>query len=199
MMVLHSFVLLLCVSAAVVSQGSAQTTNCPLITVSDLGSTTNHSNVGVVSNALRASGDGRDSPQPSLLIHDHEITCSVAGSAPDTYQHLSVVVLVNCADTGVQGTLPCTSSRLLGGEGNFTVQIELTCGVAGWQRGASPSLGIGSNSEENSLTVPANGTLDTALDSQCGLCASNTLRESAITAAVVYNNESHCVCKLHGH
>ena len=48
-------VLLLCVSTAIVSQASAQTENCSLITESELGSTTAYSNVGVVPTALQSS------------------------------------------------------------------------------------------------------------------------------------------------
>ena len=190
-------VLLLCVSTAIFSRGSAQTENCPLITESELGSTTAHSNVGVVPTALTNS-DGNQL-RSALLIYDYQITCSVAGTAPETYQRLSIVVALNCLSrTSISGTLACdVADSALGGEGNFTVQIDMRCTSTGWERGTgmiiSPTEG---NIPKNSLAIPANGTLDTALDSQCIHCVNNRLRESALTPEAVYNNESHCVCKL---
>ena len=189
-------VLLLCVSTAIVSQGSAQTENCPLITESELGSTTAHSNVGVVPTALQSS-DGNQL-RPALLIYDYQITCSVAGTAPETYQRLSIVVALNCLSrTSISGTLACDAVHgALGGEGNFTVQIDMRCTSTGWKRGTGTIISLEGNNPKNSLEIPANGTLDTALDSQCKLCVNNRLRESALTPRAVYNDESHCVCKL---
>ena len=182
-------ILLLCVSTAIFSQGSAQTENCPLITESELGSTTANSNVGVVPTALTNSDDNTD--RPALLIYDYQITCSVAGTAPETYQRLSIVVALNCL------TLACEAAdSALGGEGNFTVQIDMRCTSTGWKRGTGTIISLEGNAPKNSLEIPANGTLDTALDSQCKRCVNNRLRESALTSKAVYNNESHCVCKL---
>ena len=180
-------ILLLCVSTVIVSHGSAQKAqNCPLITESELGSTTAHSNVGVVPSALSEG----DQLQPALLICDHQITCSAAGTAPETYQYLSIVVVINCIDRN----FPCASS-MLGGEGNITMQIDLVCTGTEWQRGTAGLLAL-QNTLSNTLAIPANGTLDTALDSHCALCVNNRLRESALTSAVVYSDESHCACKL---
>ena len=182
-------VLLLCVSTAIVSQGSAQTENCPLITESELGSTTAHSTVGVVPTALTSSHGNTDTP--ALLIYDYQITCSVAGTAPETYQRLSIVVALNCL------TLACEAAdSALDGEGNFTVQIDMRCTSTGWKRGTGTIITFEGNAPKNSLEIPANGTLDTALDSQCKRCVNNRLRESALTSKAVYNDESHCVCKL---
>ena len=161
------------------------------ITESELGSTTNHSNVGVIPTALQGSGDGGSALSPSLLIHDYQITCSVAGIAPETYQHLSIVVAVNCVNTGAAGSLPCDeTSSPLGGEGNFTVQIDLICAGTEWERGTA---GVGLSTRDNTLEIPAIGTLDTALDSKCGQCINNRLKESVLTPAAVYDAESHCV------
>ena len=191
-MLLRNVILLLCVSTALVSQGSAQ--NCPLITESELGSTTIHSNIGVVPTALRDPGDG-PTISPLLLIYDFQITCSVAGTAPETYQRLSIVVAINCLSTSQHGFARCNSLfSPLGRDGNFTVQIDLTCTSSGWERGAG--LGITSVIRENNLAIPANGSLDTVLDSQCSLCVNNRLRESALTPAAVYDDVNHCVCKL---
>ena len=187
-------VLFLCVSTAIVLQGSAQTENCPLITESELGNTTAHSNVGVVPTALTISDV--NTVRPALLIYDYQITCSVAGTAPETYQRLSIVVALNCLGRiSISGTLACDAvDSALGGEGNFTVQIDMRCTSTGWKRGTDTI--IEGNTPKNSLEIPANGTLDTALDSQCKLCVNNRLRESALTSTAVYNDESHCVCKL---
>ena len=189
-------VLLLRVSTAIVSQGSAQTKNCPLITESELGSTTAHSNVGVVPTAMTTS-DGNPN-RPALLIYDYQITCSVAGTAPETYQRLSIVVALNCLSRiSISGTLVCDAVvSALGGEGNFTVQIDMRCTSTGWKRGAGMIISLEGNTHKNSLAIPANGTLDTALDSQCRHCVNNRLMEFALTSTVVYNDESHCVCKL---
>ena len=191
-------ILLLCVSTAIFSQGSAQNENCPLITESELGSTTAHSNVGVVPTALQSS-DGFQL-RHALLIYDYQITCSAAGTAPETYQYLSIVVALNCLGrTSTSGTLACDAAdSALGGEGNFTVQIDMRCTSTGWKRGISTGtiISLEGNTPINSLAIPANGTLDTVLDSQCKLCVNNRLRESALTPRAVYNDESHCVCKL---
>ena len=189
-------VLLLCVSTAIVSQGSAQTENCPLITESELGSTTAHSNVGVVPIALQSPDVNQ--LRHVLLIYDYQITCSVAGTAPETYQRLSIVVALNCRGrTSTSGTLPCDAAgSALGGEGNFTVQIDMRCTSTGWKRGTGTILSLDGNAPKNSLAIPANATLDTALDSQCKRCVNNRLKESALTSTAVYNDESHCVCKL---
>ena len=188
--------LLLCVSMAIVSEGSAQTENCPIITESELGNTTAHSNVGVVPTALTNS-DGNPR-RPALLIYDYQITCSVAGTAPETYQRLSIVVALNCLSrTSISGTLACDAAdSALGGEGNFTVQIDMRCTSTGWKRGTGTIISLEGDTPKNSLAIPANGTLDTALDSQCKLCVNNRLRESSLKLADVYNDESHCVCKL---
>ena len=190
-----TLILLLCVTAAVVSQGSAQ--NCPLVTASELGSTTVPSNVGVVPNALREnSTDG--AAKPVLLIYDYQITCSVAGIAPETYQRLSIVVAIFCDGTATgAGILACdATSNPLGGAGNFTVQIDMICEGTTWARGTGlANYNIG-NTVPNTLEIPANGTLSTALDIQCRLCANNRLRDIYLTAAVTYNVENHCVCKF---
>ena len=189
-------ILLLCVSTAIFSQGSAQTENCPLITESELGSTTANSKVGVVPTALTNSDDNTD--RPALLIYDYQITCSVAGTAPETYQRLSIVVALNCLGrTSISGTLACDApDSALGGEGNFTVQIDMRCTSTGWKRGTGTIISVEGNAPKNSLEIPANETLDTAFDSQCKRCFNNRLRESALTSKAVYNDESHCVCKL---
>ena len=191
-------VLLLCVSTAIVLQGSAQTENCPLITESELGSTTAHSNVGVVPTALGLTNDDGDTVRPALLIYDYQITCSVAGTAPETYQRLSIVVALNCIGrTSISDTLACDAvGSALGGEGNFTVQIDMRCTSTGWKRGTGTIINLEGNTPKNSLEIPANGTLDTALDRQCRHCVNNRLRESALTSKAVHNDESHCVCKL---
>ena len=161
-------ILLLCVSTAIFSQGSAQTENCPLITESELGSTTAHSNVGVVPTALTNSDGNAD--RPALLIYDYQITCSVAGTAPETYQRLSIVVALNCL------TLACDAvDSALGEEGNFTVQIDMRCTSTGWKRGTGTTISLEGDAPKNSLAIPANGTLDTALDSQCRHCVNNRL------------------------
>ena len=176
-------------SAAFVSQGSAQN-DCPLITESELGSTAAHSNIGVIPVALQESGDG-GTAQPFLLIRDFQITCTVAGNTPETFRYLSIVVFLNCADQNVG--LPCASSPL-GSDGDFTVQIELRCGATGWQRGTPVEI-VGTTIP-NTITVPANGNLDTVPDSQCAHCINNRLRDVAIVLTVPYNNKSHCICKL---
>ena len=133
-----------------------------------------------------------------MLIYDYQITCSVAGTAPETYQRLSIVVALNCLSrTSISGTLACDAVvSALGGEGNFTVQIDMRCTSTGWKRGTGMIISLEGNIPINSLAIPANGILDTALDSQCKLCVNNRLRESALTPEAVYNDESHCVCKL---
>ena len=192
-------VLLLCVSTAIFSQGSAQNKNCPLITESELGSTTAHSNVGVVPTTLDLTNYDGITVRSALLIYDYQITCSVAGTAPETYQRLSIVVALNCLSrTSISGTLACdVANSALGGEGNFTVQIDMRCTSTGWKRGTGTIISISEGDAPiNSLAIPANGALDTALDSQCKLCVNNRLRESALTSKAVYNDESHCVYKL---
>ena len=170
-------IFLLCVSAAVVSQGSAQ--NCPLITASELGSTTVPSNVGVVPNSLRESTDGA-AAKPVLLIYDYQITCSVAGNAPETYQRLSIVVALFCDGTASgAGILACdATSNPLGGAGNFTVQIDMICEGTTWARGTD--VDIVGNTVPNTLAIPANGTLSTDRDFQCRSCINNRLRMSRL-------------------
>ena len=191
-MVLRKLILLLCVSAAVVSQGSAQ--NCPIITASELGSTTVPSNVGVVPNSLRVDTDGDDA-RPVLLIHDFQITCSVAGNAPETYQRLSIVVALFCDGTASgAGILACdATSSPLGGAGNFTVQIDMICEGTTWERGTGVDI-IGT-SVENTLAIPANGTLSTDRDFQCRSCLNNRIRGISL-GTVTYDVENHCVCKF---
>ena len=183
---------LLCVSAAVVSQGSAQ--NCPIITESDLGSTTVPSNVGVIPNALRENTDGA-AARPALLIYDYQVTCSVAGIVPETYQRLSIVVALYCdGTTSGTGILACdATSNPLGGAGNFTVQIDMICTGTTWARGTG--IDIIGNTVPNTLAIPANGTLSTDLDNQCRSCINNRLRDISL-GSVTYNVENHCVCKF---
>ena len=194
MMVLRKLILLLCVSAAVVSQGSAQ--NCPIITASELGSTTVASSDGIVPDSLRVNTDG-DAARPVLLIYDFQVTCSVAGNAPETYQRLSIVVALFC-DGGASGAgiLACdATSSPLGGAGNFTVQIDMICDREGttWARGTGVAI-IG-NSVETTLAIPANGTLSTDRDFQCRSCLNNRIRGISL-GTVTYDVENHCVCKF---
>ena len=187
-----TLILLLCVTAAVVSQGSAQ--NCPLITASELGSTTVASSDGIVPDSLRENTDG-DAARPVLLIHDFQVTCSVAGNAPETYQRLSIVVALFCDGTASgAGILACDdTSNPLGGAGNFTVQIDMICAGTTWARGTG--VAIVGNTVENTLAIPANGALSTDLDNQCRSCLNNRLRDISL-GSVTYDVENHCVCKF---
>ena len=193
MMVLRKLILLLCVSAAVVSQGSAQ--NCPIITASELGSTTVASSDGIVPDSLRENTDG-DAARPVLLIYDFQVTCSVAGNAPETYQRLSIVVALFCDGTAPSGAgiLACdATSSPLGGAGNFTVQIDMICEGTTWARGTG--VDIVGNTVENTLAIPANGALSTDRDFQCRSCINNRLRNETL-GSVTYDVENHCVCKF---
>ena len=182
-MALQILLLLLYLPTAAASQPY----NCPEITTNDLGYTTTHSTGSFAAMSLQPPGEG--AALPAVLTYDHRVTCSVAGTVPDTFQYLSVVVFFNCADQPPQsGALDCADS-VLGGEGNFTMQIELRCSPAlKWIRGDDAVTGI-----PDTVTIPADGDLTTDWDTQCGLCYSNTRRNTAIIATAGYNTASHCV------
>ena len=182
-----AILLLLCISRAVVSQPF----NCREVTVNELGNTTAHSTDGIVANSVRAAGDS--GAAPAVLIYDHRVTCSVAGTVPGTFHYLSAVVTLNCADQPGSSALPCANSLSLGGEGDFTLQIELACSAGPqWVRGDDVGNLVGSTT-----TVPADGSLTTERDFQCGLCFSHVRRDARLNSSAVYDTESHCVRKLH--
>lgn len=182
--------LLLCLSTAIVSQGGIGNVplyDCQEISVGDLGNTTGHSDSGVIATALRAGGDAGASP--AVMLNDYQVTCSVAGSAPNTFHYHSVVVSFNCADQ--TGTLPCASSPLLSGPGDHTAQFELKCSNAlQWELGDDHG-----NVAQFVVTNPADGNLTTGRDFQCGLCYSRMRRASQLPTGVTYGQETHCVSK----
>ena len=175
--------LLLYLLEAVVSQPY----NCPEIATSELGDTSTHSTDGIVPPSFLPPAE--TSSPPALLIYEHQVTCSVAGTTPDTFQYLSVVVFFNCADQP-SGALDCEDT-FLGGVGNFTMQIELRCSPTGpnveWIRGDFILADTPST-----ITAPADGSLATERDSQCGLCLKNS-RSGTLLPGSVYDTESHCV------
>ena len=106
------------------SSGQVVPHNCPLVTANELGSSDAHTDRGIIANALRALGDASDR-QPSLQIYDHQVTCTVAGTATNTFQFLSVVVFFSCADQSGFGR--CENFPMLSGPANYTMQFELHC------------------------------------------------------------------------
>ena len=189
MAAINEFHFILLLVATLTSQSLAQLHNCELITESELGSTTTHSQDGIIPTAL-ATGGGTNPDRPFILIRGYRVTCSVAGIAPDTYQYLSVVVSFSCAD---RGGLPCISSifPLIDGEGDFTMQFELRCTSSKeWTRGNDFTT-----TESSTISNPANGNLMTPHNRRCGLCLNNDERVLRLPTSVLYNTESHCACE----
>ena len=184
----------LCLLAVAVSHSFAQPVvhNCPLVTASELGSSDTHSDTGIISDALRGPGDA--SASPALRIFDHQVTCTVAGTAANTFHFLSVVVFFSCVYQA--GSLDCADSPTLSGPGNFTAQFELHCininaSTLEWTLGDD----VGSLVDDT-VTNPADGSLTTERDDQCKLCYSRRSRASRLTPTVQYDPDSHCVGKF---
>ena len=87
----HPFILLL----ALMSFTDAQSQSCPRITISDLGSTTEFSDRGLVARAIVPSGGNAVSTVP-VRIGNFAIVCDAAGDRVNTSSFVSVVVEFQC-------------------------------------------------------------------------------------------------------
>ena len=130
--------------------------SCPPITVGDLGSTTNFSDVGLVPLAVRPPGEPINSI-PVRIINYH-VVCDTSGTGRDTSTFVSVLVLFQCNFLSGAGTLAvCDGSTIV------TRQYQFSCISGEWNT-------VISGSALFVQTLNPTATLTTPLDNQCRRC-----------------------------
>ena len=149
----------------------AKAQNCPLITLEDLGSTTNFSDTGLISEAISTGGD--NTPNIPVQIIRFNVVCDASGERKSTSNFVSVLVEYLCSG-GVpaecDGTNPVTKQFQL----QCNDQIMYTSAVFGTQTFAVT----------NDPTV----NFSTPLDNRCRACVDN--QQDSRTSA-----DTHCWCK----
>ena len=140
---------------------SAQSQSCPLITINDLGSTTEFSTNGLVAQGIIPPGD-TSSQSIFVRIVDFNIVCNASGDRIDTSSYVSVIVQLQCNSTNVHSTLAdCNGSTMI------TRQYQFQCiednGQPAWD-----AIVSGSNMNVQTLTPTA--TFSTPLANQCRRC-----------------------------
>ena len=129
---------------------------CPPITVGDLGSTTNFSDVGLVPLAATPAGEPVNSIP--VRIMDYTIVCDASGMNRSTSSFVSVVVQFQCDFPSGTGTLADCD-----GNTSVTRQYQFSCISGEWNA-------VISGNDLFVQTLNPTATLMTPLDNQCRRC-----------------------------
>ena len=143
---------------ALVSFSNAQIQSCSVITINDIGSTTQFSTTGLVARAIVV-------PQAEIIpvrIRDFNIVCDASGDRINTSSFVSVVIELQCNFMSVNPTLiDCDGST------NVTRQYQFQCieqnGQLVWDT-------IVSGSNQFVQTLNPTATLSTPLANHCRRC-----------------------------
>ena len=138
---------------------SAQSQSCPLITISDLGNTTEFSTDGLVAQAINPPGDA-PSQNIRVRIVDFNIVCDASGNRINTSSFVSVVVELQCNPMSANAP-DCDGSTMI------TRQYQFQCIE---QNGQPVWDTIVSGSNQFVQTENPTATLSTPLANQCRRC-----------------------------
>ena len=135
----------------------AQSISCPLITINDLGSTTDFSTDGLVARAIVPQGDAAQSIP--VRIRDFMVVCDASGDRINTSSYVSVVVELQCNSMSADPTLAvCNDPTNV-----VTRQYQFQCIGQNWNT-------IVSGSNQFVQTRDPTATLSTPLANQCRRC-----------------------------
>ena len=139
---------------------NAQSTSCPLITIDDLGNTTEFSDQGLIAQAIIPPGEaGVNVP---VRIRNFKRVCDAAGNQINTSSFVSVVVEFQCDSTNAISSLAdCDRSTVV------TRQYQFQCIE---QNGQPVWATIVSGSNLFVQTLNPTATLSTPLADQCRRC-----------------------------
>ena len=140
---------------------NAQSVSCPLITINDLGSTTEFSTEGLVARGIVPPGESADSIP--VRIRSFTKVCDAAGDQINTSSFVSMVVELQC---DVQSAIPslavCNDLNTI-----VTRQYQFQC-IEQNRQPIWDTIVSGSNSFVQTLNPTAN--LSTPLADQCRRC-----------------------------
>ena len=165
---------------------SAQSQSCPLITINDLGSTTEFSTDGLVARGIIPPGD-TSSQRIFVRIVDFNIVCNASGDRIDTSSYVSVIVQLQCNSTNVHPSLTdCNGSTMI------TRQYQFQC----IEDNGQPIWGaIVSGSTLHVQTLNPDATLSTPLAGQCRRCIDD-IQSSRADPITHCDRESSIDCML---
>ena len=146
---------------ALVSFSNAQSQSCPLITINDIGSTTQFGTTGLVAQAIVPQGE---IIVISVRIRDFNIVCEASGDLINTSSYVSVVVVLQC---NVTSSSMNPSSTDCDGSTIVTRQYQFQCIE---QNGQPVWDTIVSGSNQFVQTLNPTATLSTPLANQCRRC-----------------------------
>ena len=159
---------------------NAQSQSCPLITINDLGSTTEFSTEGLVARAIVPPGEAAASVP--VRVRDFTLVCDASGNRINTSSFVSVVVEFQCDFQSSTASLTvCSDSSTI-----VTRQYQFQC----IEQNGQPVWGAlvsGSNLFVQTLNPTA--TLSTPLADQCRRCIDDQQSSRA-------DPTTHCDCKL---
>ena len=158
----YPFILLL---ALMSKFADAQSQSCPLITINDLGSTTEFSTEGLVARATAPPGVHAFSTVP-VRIGNFAIVCDAAGDRINTSSYVSVVVEFQCNFSSTISSLTvCNDPSTI-----VTRQYQFQCTE---QNGPPVWSTTVSGSTLFIQTLNPTATLSTPLADQCRRCIEN--------------------------
>ena len=147
---------------ALMSFADAQSQSCPLITINNLGSTTDFSTEGLVAQAIVPPGDHAIS-NVLVRIRNFAIVCDAAGDRVNTSSFVSVVVEFQCNfQSAISSLTVCSNSSTI-----VTRQYQFQCIE---QNGQRVWATIVSGSELFVQTLNPTANLSTPLANQCRRC-----------------------------
>ena len=132
----------------------ANARNCPLITLEDLGSTTNFSQTGLISETI-STGDNTQSPNIPVQIIRFNVVCDASGERRSTSNYVSVLVEYLCS-----GGVPAECD----GMNRLTKQFQLQC--------SDQTMYTSTVFGTQAFAVTENPTVNfsTPLDNRCRVC-----------------------------
>ena len=140
---------------------NAQITSCPLITINDLGSTTELSTVGLIAEAIVPPEEAGNSRVP-VRIMDFSIVCDTSGDRINTSSYVSVVVQLRCISQSSNPSLvECDGSTV------DTRQYQFQCIE---QNGQPTWANFVDGNNLFVQTLDPTATLSTPLADQCRRC-----------------------------
>ena len=140
---------------------NAQSMSCPLITINDLGSTTEFSTQGLVARAIIPPGEAAASV--AVRIRDFTKVCDAAGDRINTSSFVSVVVKLQCNSQSAEPSLTvCNDPNTI-----VTRQYQFQC-IEQNRQLVWGTIVSGSNIFVQTLNPTAN--LSTPLANQCRRC-----------------------------
>ena len=152
----------LLLSIACMYSANAQIPSCPLITINDLGSTTELSTDGLIAEAIVPPGEGGGSSRVPVRIRDFTIVCDASGTRINTSSFVSVVVELQCDSQSINPSLSeCDGSTI--DIRQYQFQCTEKNGQSVWGNTvAGSSLFV--------QTLNPTATLSTPLANQCRRC-----------------------------